>query len=340
MAREPRLRVGWVAAHSFAGLRGRSFRLLPASLKMRMANTARWLNANEPGFRNEMYVPGRRYDVVVFAKAMDERCQEEAARVHAYGGKVVFDANVNYYEVWGDYDVPGTKPTERQLDQAMTMTTLADWVVADSTYLLDLIRPLNPSSSWIPDNVDLTLYGRRREHGPRALVRLVWSGIAKKAQHLLQIEDALASLEGFELVLVADEPPQVLERLRRVLPTRYVRFGDRRYARTLAESDVIISPKRLSNAYEHGHSEWKITLGMAAGLPAVASSQPSYLEAISDRGGGMIADGTDEWVAALESLRDPARRAELGALARRTVEERYATPVVARQYGDLLLELA
>ncbi len=333
------LHVGWVAAHTLSSLRGRFFRQLPSPLRMRIANTARWLDANAAGFRNEMYVPGRRYDVVVFVKAMDERSQEEARRIQAYGGKVVFDANVNYYEDWGEYDVPGTRATREQREQAVAMTTLADWVVADSTYLLERVAALNPRSSWIPDNVDLRLYGRTREHGPRTPVRLVWSGVAKKAQHLLVVEDALAALDGFELVLVADEPPPILARLRQALPCRYTRFSDRRYARILADSDVIISPKRLVSAYELGHTEWKITLGMAAALPAVASPQPSYVEAISAHGGGVVAETTDEWVTALASLRDPARRAEVGRLARATVVERYSTPVVSRQYGALLREL-
>jgi glycosyltransferase involved in cell wall biosynthesis len=79
---------------------------------------------------------------------------------------------------------------------------------------------------------------------------------------------------------------------------------------------------------------------MAAGLPAVASPQRSYVEAIEADGGGIVADTAAEWRAAFERLRDPEVRAELGARARRTVEGRYSTPVVARRYGDFLLELA
>ena len=44
---------------------------------------------------------------------MDVRCQDEAERIQAYGGKVVFDANVNYYDIGGDYFIPGTQPTAR-----------------------------------------------------------------------------------------------------------------------------------------------------------------------------------------------------------------------------------
>src|SRR5207302_10711774 len=143
-----------------------------------------------------------------------------------------------------------------------------------------------------------------------------------------------------ELVVVSDARPPERDELAHVAETRYEPFSLRGYARALRGCDVIVSPKRLVNGYELGHSEWKITLGMAAGLPAIASPQQSYVEAIGAHGGGIVADSAEEWTAAFERLRDPAERAELGARARRTVEERYSTPVVARRYGEFLLEVA
>src|SRR5205807_2881814 len=146
--------------------------------------------------------------------------------------------------------------------------------------------------------------------------------------------------DGVELVVVSDARPPELDALEQVVPCAYEPFELRRYARVLRRCDAIVSPKRLVNGYELGHSEWKITLGMAAGLPAVASPQQAYVEAIGAHGGGIVADSAEEWTAAFERLRDPAERAELGARARRTVEERYSTPVVARRYGEFLLEVA
>src|SRR5207248_10648917 len=95
----PELRVGWATAATVTAERA-TFRGLETSVAMRVANVARWLNANTRVL-NEIYRPGRPYDVVVFAKAMDERARGEAARVREAGGRVVFDANVNYYEIWG-----------------------------------------------------------------------------------------------------------------------------------------------------------------------------------------------------------------------------------------------
>jgi glycosyltransferase involved in cell wall biosynthesis len=330
------LKVGWATSSSLAADRA-TFRGLETSVAMRIANVGRWLNRNLP-LSTEMYRPDRRYDVVVFVKAMDDRARRERERVQQAGAKAVFDANVNYYEVWGDYHLPNTEPTEEQRGAAVEMTEQADAVVADSTYILDVVLPLNDRATWIPDNVDLTLFRRPRKHGAGQPVRLVWSGRSTKAQpltHLVQLGEAL---RGFELVVVSDREPPELGALRAALPTSFERFDLRRYARTLRTSDVIISPKRLVNGYELGHTEWKITLGMAAGLPALASPQRSYVEALAD-GGGIVADSPEEWTAALDVLREAGRRSELGARGREVVEERYSTPVVARRYGEFLLSL-
>ncbi len=334
-----RLRVGWVASDTLDGWMT-SFRKIPPPYSMRINNLARWMNRSSQAVHNEIYRPGRRYDAAVFFKAMGSRCREEVERVKGYGGRVVFDANVNYYEIWGEYDIEDTQPIPEQQRDAIEMTRLADWVVADSSYLLGIVRKHTDRASFIPDNVDLAVYRGIREHRERSPVRLVWSGVAKKAKPLTTIAGALAALEGVELVLVSDGAPAVLEELREAVPCRLVPFGDRRYARVLRGCDVIVSPKRLVNAYELGHTEYKITLGMAVGLPAVASPQQSYVEAIGHAGGGFVCETEKEWREALGRLvHDHALRAELGARARRTVEERYATPVVARQYEELLCSL-
>jgi glycosyltransferase involved in cell wall biosynthesis len=333
----PSLRVGWLTAATLTADRA-TFRGLETSVAMRVANVAGWLNRNTR-IRNELYRSDRRYDVVVFAKAMDQRSQAEAERVHERGGRVVFDANVNYYDVWGEYDVPRTKPTEGQQRDAEAMTRGADAVVADSSYILAIVKRYNNRAAWIPDNVDLGVFRPRPRHEGRRL-RLAWSGRSQKARPLTLLLEPLAGLSDVELAVVSDARPPELDELAEVVPCSFEPFSLRGYARTLRGCDAIVSPKRLVNGYELAHSEWKITLGMAVGLPAVASPQQSYVEAIGARGGGIVADTPEEWREAVERLRDAAARDELGARARETVEELYSTPVVARRYGDFLLEVA
>ena len=330
------MRVGWATSSSLAADRA-TFRGLETSVAMRIANVGRWINRNL-GIRSEMYRPERRYDVVVFVKAMDERARRERERVQAAGTKAVFDANVNYYEIWGDYDLANTRPTEGQREAAIEMTERADAVVADSSYIHDIVVKLNERAVWIPDNVDLRLFRPGTRPRPATPVRLVWSGRSAKARPLQLLQELTDALEGFELVVVSDRQPAELSGVRDALPTTFESFDLRGYARILRTCDAIISPKRLVNGYELGHTEWKITLGMAAALPALASPQRSYVEALGG-GGGIVADSNEDWIAALEMLRDPWVRRELGAKARATVEERYSTPVVARRYGEFLLSL-
>jgi glycosyltransferase involved in cell wall biosynthesis len=330
-------RIGWVTAHTLEpGLRFEALGGLGGAMDMRISRMARGVAALDPGLHCEIYVPGRPYHAVVFVKAMGPRCLAEARDLQGRGVRVVFDANVNYYEVWGEYEVPGTRPTEAQQRDAIAITAMADAVVADSTALGEVAAKHNPRIWVVTDNVDLADFPRPRVHRPTAPLRLVWSGVAGKAAPLLSIRDVLARVLGLELLLVSDAEPPALAALRGALPCRYLPWSERSYPRLLAECDAIVSPKRLVNGYEIGHTEYKIALGMAAGLPALASPQRSYVEAIEHAGGGILADSPEQWEAGLRRLADPATRAELGARARRTVEQRYATPVVAARYLEVL----
>ena len=331
-------RVGWITAHAIDTVSaGRRFGTLGSAVDMRVTNNARWINKHSTTIWNELYDSRCRYDTVIFFKAMDPACQEEARRIKDRGGRVVFDANVNYYEIWGTYDLPGTCPTDQQRRDAVEMTSLADDVVADSTYILDRAREYNTNSVWIPDNVDLTVFKGTRTQKRTESLRLVWSGRSRKSQHLLMLRDVLSKLPDVQLVLVSDDHPTAMQELQEVVPCEFIRYSDRNYARALLGSDVIISPKVLNNGYEMGHTEYKITLGMAVGLPAVASPQRSYIEAIEHRGGGIIAETEEDWFLALSKIAsDAGLRADLGEKARLTVLEKYSTPVVAQLFLDLL----
>jgi glycosyltransferase involved in cell wall biosynthesis len=339
--RNARARIGWVTPHTLSGAyqHQNTERLghLGSVPDMRISNNARWINKHGNALRNEIYDPYEKYNVVVFVKAMDDACQQEAKKVQSYGGKVVFDANVNYYKIWGTYDIPGTKPTPQQQQDAIQMTQLANWVVADSTYLQNIIKELNPNTTWIPDNVDLSTFKGCRQHRKRNSIKLVWSGVAHKAHHLLEVKNVLKNFDNIEVVVVSNARPRIMSELETVAPCHFITYSNKSYARTLLESDIIISPRRLNNGYAMGHTEYKITLGMAMGLPAIASPQQSYKEAINYLGGGFIAESSNDWLVALHSLTTQVQlRREMGERARQTVLDNYETSVVAKRYRDVL----
>jgi glycosyltransferase involved in cell wall biosynthesis len=332
--------VGWVTQDPHIP----SFRLLSRlafGLRFKVAYLSRWINRHNSRFQCELYNPQRQYDVVVFLKTMGSVFEEEARRIQTYGGKVIFGNNVNYYEVWGDYFVPFTMPSETLQHDAIAMTTMADWVIADSSYVAERAKRYNSRVTWIPDNVSLEIFNRVRNHVARERVVVVWSGIPRKARHLLHIAPALANVGNIELWLVSGQvgdttlSPDVLAELTAAANCRIIPFTERKLAHVLPRCDIMISPKRLCNAYEMGHTENKIAFGMAAGLPIVASPQPSYVEALAE-GGGFIADSTSEWTSRLNELCGKWQlRRDMGRQGRKTVTKRYSTVPVAKQYLDV-----
>jgi glycosyltransferase involved in cell wall biosynthesis len=127
--------------------------------------------------------------------------------------------------------------------------------------------------------------------------------------------------------------------LQDALPVRWFRYSDLYYAWLLGRADAIISPRYLNNGYNLGHTEYKISLGMARCLPAIASPQPAYVTAIAQDGGGILCDTSADWQAALTHLRDdPDARLQMGRAARRTVENHYLTPVVAQKLRQVILQ--
>lgn len=91
----------------------------------------------------------------------------------------------------------------------------------------------------------------------------------------------------------------------------------------LSRFDVAIAPL-LDDAFNRSKSDLKFLEYAAAGLPSVCSRVGPYVESVQDGVTGLLADGEDQWVEALESLLDdPARARRLGTAARRWAEGRF-----------------
>lgn len=294
-----------------------------------------------------LYRPGYRYDAVVFVKSMTPECRHLAARLRERGTKVIFDANVDYYTVAEAGGMPRDLiPSEQQRRDAMAMTGLADKVLASSRHLAEICRAVNPSSQWIPDNVEPRLLpSPMPNNSDDGILNLWWSGMPQKSVDLLCLEEVLPWFKDrVRLRIVTGNLPeamrrmdsQIANRLRSLLhevPHEIYRYRSvvsllRLYS---SHSGVIISPRFLDNPYNLSHSEWKITLGMACGLPAITSPQPSYLdvrEHCAHASAVTICSTASQWMAAFEeALKVPLL--EASAAAREVVLRHYSTPVVA-----------
>lgn len=309
------------------------------------------------GLRYELFKPWRKYDSVVFLKSMEMGCGALADRLRGEGVKVIFEANVDYYTTSGnDALSPELVPSARQREAAIQMTQSADRVITSSRRLMEICGKFNANTASVPDNIPERWIGLRPEGHPvqGGRLQLWWSGMASKAVDLLEIEGVLRSLSGrVHLNLVTGDLAQALghwkplqrermEKLLSVIPHTVHRFrGIPDLLKNYRQGGVVISPRNLSNPYNQSHTEWKITLGMAAGLPAVASPQPSYVD-VSERaaheGTVRICTNDADWYEAFECAMDDRDHGKKSAAAMEVVRNFYSTSIVARMHMTELQE--
>lgn len=331
------IRVGWITDRGLPTcFYHRFYFTLSDAGVMRYKNIAEELKKLDPEIKNEIYVPGRRYDLIVILKKITDDICELVYNNKKLDTKIIFDANVNYYEVWGEFPVPNTKPSPEQQKNAIWLTSNTDGVVADSSYIAGICSRYNHNIVFIPDNINLNLFRGGKIHDHKEKINVIWSGVAKKAYHFNVIENVLIRFRNkIKLTIVSDEFyfPEVIERLKRTIEVDIVKFEYKKYPKLLLQGDIIVSPKLINNSYEIGHSEYKITLGMAQGLPVIASPQQSYIEALENSSAGFICKDEGEWLFAFEELlNSPELRQIKGTSGRDIVVRRYSSPIIAMDY--------
>jgi hypothetical protein len=325
--------------------------------EMRFGWIARHLNAlAEREVRYELYRPWQRYGVVVFLKSMNAQSQELARSLRACGTRTLFDVNVDYFTpATGNFYYHGMAPTTQQTDDARRMADVSDALIADSSHLAAVSALHHPQVRWISDNVEPRLVPAWQPWQPGKKLDLLWSGEAVKLFELLNIESVLRDLAGRVRLVLVTNSLAALDRWmgpwksrfeslllaveHEIIPFQSVSALLQFYGR---RGGVFISPRFLDNSYNHGHTEWKITLPMSCGRIALGSPLPSYRDvAQRSNGAGLRICANDaEWSAALEEILagkfDFAREE---AAAREVVQHHYSTPVVAGAHRHFLTEV-
>jgi len=317
---------------------------------------ASYVNARPAlGLSHEVYRPWRRYDAMLFLKSMGPRSLALLQRSRARGHVTIFDANVNYYEREGREHYQGMLPTERQREDAVAITGSADGVIADSEFVAERCRRYNPTVEWITDSVRMDLVPPYQPWSRRdGRIPLVWSGEAVKLFEFLAIEDVLRRYaRHLELVAVSSPLSQLdrlipehrrrLEALLACLPHTFLPFqGFPELFHVYGRGGVVLSPRFLDNAYNLGHTEWKVTQAMACGRMALCSPVPSYVTLAERAGhrGIRICRTPDDWDDALDGLLSGRIDGEAeGAAARTVVERHYSTAVLGAQHSAFLRTL-
>lgn len=285
---------------------------------------------HDKDFVAELYTPFRKYSIVIFQKKFDKRAFGIAKKLKERNTKVLLDINVNYYDVSSKYI------QKKQSEDVIRFTELADGVIATTTFLKESIKTIFPKKRvWvIEESIEDKFFEEKKEKFIKPL-KLIWCGYSVKARELLLIADVLISLYkkiNFELILICDKAPKV--KIGDV-PIIFIKYNHSEIPALLSKGDIFITPRELNDSYNLAHSFTKIGVGMAVGLPVIASPVPSYKNSPA-----ILCADKEEWKENLERmLTDIPSLEYLSQKGREYTKENYSSQVIKTKYKRLFTAL-
>jgi glycosyltransferase involved in cell wall biosynthesis len=213
---------------------------------------------------------------------------------------------------------------------------VAHTVVAGNDFLARHARAAGARAvEIVPSAVDLARYRDLPARPPGDALNVGWIGIPLNAHYLSLLAPALRAVEGVNLQIVGGAVPQALAGIR---AESFPWSEDSEIAR-IAAFDVGIMPLD-DTPWERGKCAYKLIQVMAAGKPVIASPVGANRQVVRHGVNGFLAETPEQWTEALRALADPDLRARMGAEARKTVEEGYATAVTGPRLAAILREAA
>lgn len=222
-------------------------------------------------FHLELYRSHRYYDLVCFLKTYDAMAQSLAGKLKRKGTQVIFDININIFEK-GSASV-----SEQQREDGYRFATRCEAILTNSPHTLEVLKNevANKPVYLINEAIPNAYFDVNHKEKSQSL-RLIWVGYAHKAKSLLLIKDVLNQLHKtipLKIIVIAEKQPD-LSALN--IPIEFRTYNHQRITKDLADADVFVAPRDLTDPYNLGHSFTKIGIAMAAGIPVVASPVPSY----------------------------------------------------------------
>lgn len=217
---------------------------------------------------------------------------------------------------------------------------VAHTVVAGNDYLARRARQAGARHvEIVPTSIDLDRYRDLSTAPAGEVVAIGWIGIPLNAHYLTIIEPALravADTASVKLHVVgAPVPPQLGG-----IPAESFPWSEETEIARISAFDIGIMPLH-DTPWERGKCAYKLLQVMAAGKPVIASPVGANAQVVQYGVNGFLANTTEEWTQALRMLAaDPGLRRRMGAAARRTVEDRYSTVIVAPRLATILSQAA
>jgi glycosyltransferase involved in cell wall biosynthesis len=222
----------------------------------------------------------------------------------------------------------------------------ADSAIVNGHYLLGFVRSFNKSVTIIHDPVDIELFSpkSRCNHDK---VTICWEGVPRNHYEnlsmLVKPLCRLAKMYDIKFKLVSylgdSKIKQMFSKVARLLEMDYglshwVPLTN--YAGLLSDCDISVAPLLKTPWYE-GKSSLRVAIGMAMGIPVVASPVGEQKYVIRHKVNGFLAKTEEDWYDYLKLLvEDTHLRDSIGRSGRETAEKELSSSICGKKLFDII----
>lgn len=286
-----------------------------------------WYHADETPRRIVQILRARKYDVVFVQKAILSaylRGMPDLLRANAK--RLVYDID-DAVHLRPPHPLSGMWKSLEDERQIVRLLNDVDLVLAGNAWLASETREHAKRVEFFPTVVD-TNYFFPAPSPPSSMV-VGWIGSPSTTPHLSAAE-CLGDLDHVTLRTVgADAPRQPWKRADTIAWRRETEVA------ALRSFSVGVMPL-VKDEWTRGKCALKALQYMACGVPCVATPYGAVLDIIADNMNGLFADSPEEWLAAIEWLRDESAHKKIADAGRATVEQHFSLKLAAPKLADLL----
>jgi glycosyltransferase involved in cell wall biosynthesis len=272
------------------------------------------------------------YDVVVLQKRLMSPIAFRVLRGRAK--KMIYDFDD---AIWLKREGSEARPSPVRERRFANAVAKSDWVVAGNGPLAERARRhVDPSRvKVVPLSVDIERWRTKKFDGRPREITLGWMGSPSNHVFLKPLDDVLRRVcKAFPQVrfkVISDKPYAIDG-----VTCLHKAWSDTDEVDDVLTFDIALAPYP-EDEWTRGKSPTKVLMGMAAGLPVVASDVTCVRDVVTDGTDGLLADGPEAFHAQIMRLIDSWDfAARLGAEGRRTIERRFDIRPVVAQWLELL----
>ncbi|MCC6793476.1 MAG: glycosyltransferase family 4 protein [Candidatus Hydrogenedentes bacterium] len=286
-----------------------------------------WYHADETPRRVLQILRARKYDVVFVQKAiMSAYVRGMHTLLRANAKRLVYDID-DAVHLRPPHSLFGVWKSLEDEQQVLRLSSTADLVLAGNAWLASEMREHAKRVEFFPTVVD-TDYFFPAPSPPSSMV-VGWIGSPSTTPHLSAAE-CLGGLDHVSLRAVGADAGCLPWSDAESIPWR----RDTEVA-ALRSFSVGVMPL-VKDDWTRGKCALKALQYMACGVPCVATPYGAVLDIIADNVNGLFADTPEEWLAAIEWLRDESAHKKLADAGRATVEQHFSLKPAAPKLAELL----